>query len=61
MITVNPYVEVKARVLREQLDRYRRVLPMLTDQEDAEFLRGVIERTEEELRDVENAEPGLSS
>jgi len=61
MITVNPYVEVKARVLRDQLDRCRRVLPTLTDEQDAGFLRGVIERTEEELRKVEKAKPGLSS
>ena len=61
MITVKPYVEVKARVLRDQLDRCRRVLPTLTDEEDAGFLRGVIERTEAELREVEKAKPGLSS
>jgi hypothetical protein len=60
MITMTPYAEVKARLLRDQLDRYQRALPMLTDEEVAGFLRGVIERTEEELQRVEDSMPRTS-
>jgi hypothetical protein len=52
MITVTPYVEVKARVLRE-LEGYRRLLAM-TDDQDARTLRGIIRRTEEDLRGTEH-------
>jgi hypothetical protein len=57
MITITPYVEVKARVLRDQLNSYRHMLPMLSDEEDARVLRDVIERTEEDLRRVKHARP----
>jgi hypothetical protein len=55
MITITPYVEVKARLLRDQLDSYRHMLPMMSDEEDAEILQGIIEKTEEELHRVEDA------
>jgi hypothetical protein len=57
MITITPYVEVKARVLRDQLNSYQHMLPMLSDQEDARVMRDLIERTEEELRRVKHARP----
>jgi hypothetical protein len=57
MSTITPYVEVKARVLRDQLNSYRHMLPMLSDEEDARTLRDVIERTEEDLRRVEDTRP----
>src|SRR6266404_2881416 len=51
MIMVTPYVEVKARLFRE-LEGYRRLLAM-TDDQDARTLRGIIRRTEEDLRRTE--------
>jgi len=60
MITSNLYVEIRARLLREQLDSYRHVLPMVSDEEDAGLLQGLIERTEEELRNVEESRPRMS-
>jgi hypothetical protein len=57
MITITPYAEVKARLLRDQLNSYRHMLPMLCDEEDARVVRDIIERTEEELRRVKHTRP----
>jgi hypothetical protein len=61
MITVTPYVEVSTRLLRDQLDSFRHMLPMLTDEEGAGILRGIIERTEEQLRRLEGTKRRASS
>jgi hypothetical protein len=51
--TATPCMEATARLLREELDRYRRAAAMASDEQDVRTLRDIIRKTEKNLRRIE--------